>query len=111
MNVYIDTLKPRNTYSDPSITTYPTDFDRARNEFLKMVVEYSREYNSLDKGRAYAEAWIDELFPNGLTDLTWEQIYWDLKCHREHHPECDCNGHNNPTGCPVCRVSARVDFN
>jgi len=106
MNVYIDTLKPHETFDH----VYPTAYDRAKDEYLKLVLVYSDEHSSLNKGRAVAEAWIDELFPGGLTDLTWEQIYWDLKCHREHPPECDCNGHNNPTGCQVCRVSARVDF-
>ena len=82
---------------------------RARDEYLKLVNMYTTEHISLRKGRAYAEAWMDELFPDGLAELTWEQVYWDLKCHREHHPECDCDGTNNPTGCPVCRVSARVE--
>ena len=104
MNTYAGLLK-RPQFAQ----VYPNDYDRARNEFLKLVVEYSREYNSLNKGRAVAEAWVDELFPNGLAHLTWEQIYWDLKTHREHPPECDCNGFNNPTGCPECRVSARVN--
>ena len=82
---------------------------RSRNEFLKMVVEYSQEYNSLDKGRAVAEAWVDELLPD-IANLTWNEIYWGLRNHREHPEECDCNGFNRPNGCPECRVSARVDF-
>ena len=109
MNVYIDTLKERPRL--PLTFDYPTYYDRASNEYLKLVNMYAGEYGSLAKGKAYANAWTDELFPNGLVDLTWKQVYWDLKCHREHHPECDCNGHNNPTGCQVCRVSARVEFN
>ena len=107
MNVYIDILKAR----PPFTLEYPTYYDRAREEFLKMVNEYAEEYRNLNKGRAHAESWVDELFPNGLADLTWSQVYWDLKTHREHPPECDCTGSNNPTGCQVCRVSARVDFN
>ena len=107
MNVYIDTLKERPQTTLP----YPTYYHRANNEYLKLVNMYADEYGSLRKGQAYAEAWIDELYPHGLTDFTWQQVYWDLKTHREHHPECDCNGFNNPTGCQVCRVSARVDFN
>ena len=104
---YLDTLKAR-----PPITReYPTFYDRARGEYVKMLVDHTEENRSLEKGKLVAEAWIDELFPDGLANLTWEQIYWDLKCHNEHPPECDCNGHNNPTGCQVCRVSARVDFN
>ena len=106
MNVYLDTLKER-----PRPINYPSMYHRAVNEYLKMVNDYAIEYHSLRKGRAYADAWVDELFPDGLADLTWEQVYNDLKCHREHPPECDCNGVNNPTGCQVCRVSARVDFN
>ena len=107
MTVYIDTLKAR----PPFTLEYPTAYDRARGEYAKLVNEYSQEYHSSRKGRAYAEAWVDELFPDGIADLTWEQIYWDLRTHREHPPECSCTGFNNPTGCPVCRVSARVEFN
>jgi len=92
-----------------STLAYPTFYDRARNEYLKLVNQYAQEYHSLKKGEAVANAWIDELFPDGLVDLTWEQIYWDLKTHREHPPRCDCNGINNPNGCQECRVSARVD--
>ena len=108
MNVYIDTLKER-----PQFTLeYPTDYDRARGEYAKMVNEYAQEYHSSRKGREVASAWMDELYPNGtMCNYTWNQIYWDLRNHREHHPECDCNGVNNPTGCAVCRVSAKVDFN
>ena len=107
MNIYIDILKAK----PPISNGYPTNYHRALNEFLKMVNEYAEEYNNLNKGRAYAEAWVDELFPNGIADLTWEQVYWDLKIHNVHPPECTCDVNNNPTGCPVCRVSARVDFN
>ncbi|MCK4827931.1 hypothetical protein KA005_70025 [bacterium] len=107
MYSYLDICKQRPQYT----LRYPTDFDRAQNEYLKLVNEYAQEYHSLKKGRAYARAWLDELFPDGLADLTWKQVYWDLKTHREHPPECDCTGSNNPTGCQVCRVSARVDFN
>ena len=92
-----------------STLAYPTFYDRARNEYLKLVNQYAQEHYSLRMGQAYAQAWVDELFPDGLADLTWEQIYNDLKCHREHPPECDCNGFNNPNGCQECRVSARVD--
>ena len=105
MNVYVDTVKERPSFD------YPNHYDRANNEYLKLVNQYAGEYGSLKTGRAYAQAWVDELFPDGMADLTWKQIYWDLKTHREHPPECDCNGINNPTGCPGCRVSARVDFN
>lgn len=107
MNVYVDTLKAR----PPFTLDYPTDYDRARGEYVKMVNDYAEEYHSSRKGQAYADAWIDEIFPDGLADLTWSQVYWDLKTHREHPPECDCDGTNNPTGCQVCRVSARVYFN
>ena len=103
---YLDTLKARPAFA----LEYPTDYDRARGEYVKMVNEYAEEYDSSRKGWAYANAWLDELYPDGLADLTWEQIYNDLKCHNEHPPRCDCNGINNPTGCPVCRVSARVEF-
>lgn len=106
MHVYLDTLKPHDTFDH----VYPTALDKARNEYLKLVNMYADECNSLKKGQAYASAWVDELFPNGLADLTWSQIYNDLKCHREHPPECDCTGFNNPNGCQECRVSARVDF-
>ena len=107
MYSYLEVFKERPRYTPK----YPTDFDRAQNEYLKMVNDYAQEYHSLKKGKAYAEAWMDELYPNGLAHLAWEQIYNDLKCHREHPPECDCNGFNNPNGCQECRVSARVGFN
>ncbi len=90
-------------------SNFDSHYWRARDEYLKLVNEYAGEHNSLRIGRAYADAWLDELFPDGVADLTWEQIYWDLKTHREHPPECDCNGHNNPLGCAECRVSARVN--
>lgn len=91
------------------IGEYPTFYDRAKNEYHKLVNMYADEYGSLRKGKTHAEAWCDELFPNGIADLSWGEIYWDLKTHREHPPECDCNGHNNPLGCAECRVSARVN--
>ena len=105
MYSYLDVFKERPSYSP----VYPTDFDRAHNEYLKLVNQYAEEYGSLRKGKAIAEAWVDELFPNGLAENTWEEIYWDLKTHREHPPVCNCNGINNPNGCQECRVSARVD--
>ena len=104
---YIDTLKARPVFTKE----YPTDYHKACNEYLKLVNEYADEYHSLKKGRAYAREWLDELYPDGIGNLTWEQVYWDLKTHREHPPECTCTGFNNPTGCQVCRVSARVEFN
>lgn len=107
MNV-IDVMPPRSVgdYSVPD-----SHYWRARNEFLKLVNQYAGEYGSLKSGRAYAEAWVDELFEDGLENYTWEQVYWGLRNHREHPERCDCNGFNRPLGCPECRVSARVDFN
>ena len=112
--MYQQVATPRTVFQPRTIddyNDYGSPYWRARDEYLKLVNEYAGEHNSLKKGRAYADAWMDELFPDGLADLTWEQIYNDLLCHREHPPHCDCNGFNNPTGCPVCRVSARVDPN
>ena len=106
MNVYVDTLKER-----PQSIDYPSMYHRAVNEYLKMVNEYAAEYGSLLKGEAYARAWVDELFPGKMSSYSYEDIYWGLRNHREHPPECDCNGFNRPLGCPECRVSARVDFN
>ena len=112
--MYQQVATPHTPFQPHTIDDY-ADLDsyywRARDEYLKLVNMYANEYGSLRKGWIYADTWIDELFPNGLTDLSWSQIYWDLKTHREHPPRCDCNGINNPTGCPVCRVAARVEFN
>ncbi len=106
MNI-LDIFQPRTPDDYGAHDSY---YWRARNEYLKLINQYASEHNSLKIGQAYTKAWFNELFPDGLISLTWEEVYNDLLCHREHPPRCDCNGINNPTGCPVCRVSARISY-